>query len=154
MHEEWTMTEMRHGDSTLSGPAYSRSEVSGWVGWVIFAGVMMLLNGAFGAIAGFVALFKDEYYQVGSNGLVINVDYTTWGWVHIILGVAIALAGLALMVGQTWARVVAVIAATLHALAQFAFVAAYPLWALIMIAINVFVIYAVVVHGREARELR
>lgn len=148
------MTDMRHGDNTLGGPAYNRTEVTGWVGWVIFAGVMMLINGAFGAIAGFVALFKDDYYQVGSNGLVLNVNYTTWGWIHIVLGVAIAIAGLALLVGQTWARVVAVIGASLSALTQFAFVAAYPLWALIMIAIDVFVIYAIVVHGREARELR
>src|SRR6185503_1604462 len=60
-------------------------EPSGWVGWIIFAGAMMIMLGFFHAIAGLVALFKDDYFLVKTSGLVVNVDYTTWGWVHLIL---------------------------------------------------------------------
>ena len=129
-----------------------RAERTGWYGWVVFAGTMMLMLGSFHAVAGLVALFKDEYFLVGKSGLVVNVDYTTWGWVHIVFGVLVAAAGVALYVGATWARVVAVGVALLSALLNLAFLSAYPVWSAIMIALDILVIYAVTAHGAEGSE--
>ena len=126
---------------------------SGWTGWIVFAGVMMLMMGAFHVIQGLVALFQDTYYLVGQEGLVVQVDYTTWGWVHTILGAVVILAGVALLAGQMWARIVAIILAFGSALVNIAFLGAYPLWSLTMIAIDVLVIYAVTMHGKEMKPL-
>ncbi len=142
-----------------SAPAQGRRsrvdspEPTGWLAWVMFAATMMILLGSFHAIAGLVALFKDEYFLVGKSGLVVNVDYTAWGWVHIILGVLVVLAGAALFRGATWARVVAVILAVISAIVNLAFTSAYPIWSAIMIAVDILVIYAVTAHGREARDI-
>ena len=67
-------------------------EGSGWTGWIVFAGIMMILVGSFSAIQGLVALFKSDYYLVGSSDLVVNVNFKTWGWVHLVFGIIIALA--------------------------------------------------------------
>jgi len=117
----------------------------------MFAGVMMLMLGSFQAIMGLIALFKDEYYVVGRDGLVVSVDYTAWGWVHLLLGIVVALAGLGVMVGQMWARIVGIVLALLSAIVNIAFLAASPVWSTIIIAIDVLVIYALTVHGREAK---
>ncbi|MCU1445077.1 hypothetical protein [Cryobacterium sp.] len=124
---------------------------TGWQSRIVFAGVMMLMMGTFHAIQGLVALFQDTYYLVAEQGLIIQADYTTWGWVHLILGAVVVLAGIALLAGQLWARIVAVILAFGSALVNIAFLGAYPLWSLLMIAIDVLVIYAVTVHGKEMK---
>lgn len=122
---------------------------SGWYGWVIFAAVMLVLLGSFHVIAGLVALFDDTYFLVGSGGLVVSADYTAWGWVHLILGIVVAAAGLALFAGLLWARIVAIIVAMISAIINLAFLSAYPVWSAIMIAIDVLIIYAVTMHGDE-----
>lgn len=122
-----------------------------WYGWVAFAGTMLVLLGSFHAIAGLVALFNDDYYLVGSGGLVVTADYTAWGWAHLILGIVVAVAGAALFAGMLWARIVAIIVAIISAIVNLAFLSAYPLWSVIMIALDVVIIYAVSVHG-EAPE--
>lgn len=128
------------------------SSVSGWAGWVYFAAFMLLLLGVLHAITGLVALFKDEYFVVGSSGLVVTADYTAWGWAHLIGGVIVALAGLSLMSGAVWARIVAVLVAMLSVIVNFAFMAAYPFWSVLMITISLLVIWAVIVHGDELRD--
>ena len=140
------------GSMAADAPRSVRRERTGWYGWVVFAGTMMLMLGSFHAVAGLVALFKDEYFLVGKSGLVVNVDYTTWGWVHIVFGVLVAAAGVALYVGATWARVVAVGVALLSALLNIAFLSAYPVWSAIMIALDILVIYAVTAHGAEGSD--
>jgi hypothetical protein len=127
----------------------ARNEPTGWVGWIVFAGVMMVMIGTFHGIQGLIAIFKDEYYLVGDNGLTVSVDYTAWGWTHLIGGAIVFAAGLGVLSGQTWARVVGVIVAIASAVLNFAFLAAYPFWSSIVIAMDVFVIYALCVHGRE-----
>jgi hypothetical protein len=123
--------------------------VTGWVGWIAFAGYFMIILGFFGAIQGFAALLRDEsYFAVGKNGL-LTFDYTTWGWIHLIMGIALMLIGGYLMKGSTWARVVAIIVVGLHMIAQFSFVSAYPVWGVVIIAVDVLVLYALLVHGRE-----
>jgi hypothetical protein len=111
--------------------------------------MMMILLGSFQAIAGLVALFDDGYYLVGQNGLVIDVDYTAWGWVHLIVGLVAVAAGFGLATGRMWARVLGIIVASLSAIVNFAFIAAYPFWSLTMITLDVLIIYAIAAHGRE-----
>lgn len=125
------------------------SSGGGWYGLIGFAGAMMIMLGLFHAMSGLVALFKDDYFLVGRNGLVVTADFTTWGWAHLILGSVIALAGFALFAGATWARVVAVIVALFSALVNLAFLSAYPLWGAMMIALSILVIYAVTARGGE-----
>ena len=135
-----------------SAPSYTSSERTGWAGWAVFAGVMLVLVGAFQAIDGLVALFKDEVYVVRPNGLVVNVDYTAWGWVHLILGIVLIAAGAAIFSGRVWGRTLGVIAAIISAVLNFAFIPAYPVWSILIIAVDVFVIYALIAHGGELRE--
>lgn len=123
---------------------------TGWYGWVMFAGIMMLLLGSFHAIAGLVALLEDDYFLVTRSGLVVDMDFTAWGWIHLVLGLVVAIAGGALFSGATWARVVAIVVAIISALVNLTFLAAYPLWSGIMIGIDILVIYAVSMHGDRA----
>lgn len=134
---------------TMAAPA--EAPQTGWVGWVAFAGMMMVLLGMFHAFQGIIALVQEDYYLVGQNGLTIHVDYTAWGWAHIAVGALVAAAGVGLLAGQMWARVVAVVFAFGSALVNAAFLAAYPVWSAMMIAVDILVIWAVTVHGSEIR---
>jgi hypothetical protein len=129
----------------------SDTEVTGWAGWVAFAGIMLIMLGFFQAIEGLVALFNDGFYLVRPNGLVVNVDYTTWGWTHLVLGAVAIAVGLGLMVGNMFARVAGIAIALVSAILNLVFISAYPVWSTILIAIDVIVIYAIVVHGRELK---
>jgi hypothetical protein len=122
-----------------------------WVGWIAFAGTLMVMLGAFHIIQGVVALVDDKYFLVTRSGLVVSADYTTWGWVHLIAGVVVLVAGVFVFAGQVWARTVGVIVALLSALLNLGFLAAYPLWSVIMIALDVMVILALTVHGSDVR---
>jgi hypothetical protein len=101
-----------------------------------------------------VALLRDEVYVVAKSGLVVNVDYTTWGWVHIAWGALGILVGVCLLAGQMWARVVGVILAFLSAIINVGFLPSYPVWSGIMIALDVIVIWAITVHGGELKEFK
>jgi len=125
------------------------TEMSGWVG---FAAVMMVLLGTFHIIQGLVALFQDEYFLVGKAGLTVHVDYTSWGWVQIIAGIIVLAAGFGLFTGRYWARTIAVVLALVSAVVNVGFLAAYPIWSTMMIAVDILVIWALVVHGSELRE--
>jgi hypothetical protein len=142
----------------MNAPGYATRQnvtptgMSGWVGWIVFAGIMMVMLGAFHVIDGLVALFQDEYFLVTRSGLVVTADFTVWGWVHLIGGIVVIIAGVALFTGQVWARFIAVPVALGSALVNIAFLAAYPIWSTIMITIDILVIWAVTVHGGELRE--
>jgi hypothetical protein len=122
-----------------------------WTGWVAFASFMMFLVGSFQVIQGIVAIFDDGYYRVTNSGLVVNIDYTAWGWIHLLLGILLILSGVGVLAGNLAARAVAVLLAGLSAIANLVFIEAYPLWSVIIITVDVLVIYAVTVHGRELR---
>jgi hypothetical protein len=126
-----------------------RQESDAWRGWITFAGAMLILLGAFQVIEGLVALFARGFYAVGPQGLIVSVDYNAWGWLHLIIGVVVIAAGAGILTGQTWARVLGIIFAGLSAIVNLAFLAANPFWAIIIIAVDVVVIYALAVHGRE-----
>src|SRR4051812_4189036 len=144
------MADTRQRGPTEEDTQYETS--SGWAGWVVFGGVMLIMLGSFQIIQGLVALFDDGFYLVRSNGLVVDVNYNTWGWIHLIIGVVGVLAGLGLLVGNMAARIVGIAAAFLSALVNLAFISAYPVWSTILIALDVIVIYAIVVHGRELKD--
>jgi hypothetical protein len=128
------------------------TQMTAWVGWVAFAGVMMALVGTFHVMQGLVALFKDEYFLVGKSELALQADFTAWGWIHIVGGVVIVAAGFALFAGKLWARVVGVIVALLSAIVNIGFLAAYPIWSVTMVAIDILIIWALTVHGHEMTE--
>lgn len=130
------------------------TEPTMWVGWIMFGSMMMMLLGSFHLVAGFVALFQDDYFLVGPNGLMVDVDYTTWGWTHLIGGALILATGIAVLFGQMWARIAGVAIAMLSALVNLAFIEAYPLWSMIMIGFDVAVIWALTVHGGEIKAAR
>jgi hypothetical protein len=125
--------------------------MSGWVGWVYFGVALMAMIGIFDVIAGLIAIFDDNFL-VGSAGKIFVVDATAWGWTTLALGVLILCAAVAVTRGAVWGRAVAVVMATLNAIAQLSIIRAYPIWGLLIIALDVFVIYALIVHGGELRE--
>ena len=118
------------------------------VGWTMFAAIMLMIIGVFHAIAGLSGIVKDNFYAVTPN-YVFEFDATTWGWVHLIGGIIIVLAGFGLLSGAVWARTVGVILAIVSLLASFAWIPIYPVWGIVTIAIDVFVIWALTVHGRD-----
>jgi len=124
---------------------------SGWAGWVVFGGVMLILIGIVHVVQGIVALVNDDYYLVTKNGLVLNLDFTSWGWTHLVLGVLLGLVGVGLIAGNTAARVAGVALAVLSAVVNLVFMAAYPAWSVMVIALDVIVIFSIVVHGRELK---
>ncbi len=145
-----------HGTAAAGAGATPRTRTqprarSMWVGWLYFGGSMMVLLGTFNIIEGLVALFNDQYYVATQQGLLV-FDITAWGWVHLIIGVAAVVVGVGVFTGAMWARVTGVILCGLNAIAQLAFLSAYPLWAVIVIALDVLVIWALIVHGDEARD--
>ncbi len=134
-------------------PAYGRNpDPTAWTGWVVFAAFMMVMVGSFQAIEGLVALFDDGFYRVTESGLVVSLDYTAWGWTHLLLGALLIVSGLGVLAGNIVARTVAVVLAGISALVNLVFIEAYPIWAILIITVDVLVIYALIVHGRELRD--
>lgn len=125
--------------------------ISGWVGWVGFGGFMLGLAGVLHIIAGLVALFTDTVYLIGENNLWA-LDYTQWGWIHIIGGLLALWAASSLLNGNAFGRVVAVFVASLSVIANMLFIPIYPIWSLLIITIGILVIYAVIAHGGELKE--
>jgi hypothetical protein len=122
-------------------------EISGWaIGGVTFAAVIMVLLGIFQAFAGLAAILEDEFFVVGAN-YVYDLDVTAWGWIHLAVGVLVGLSGLYLFAGRLWAGVVAITLAALSAVANFFFIAYYPWWAVLQIALAVWVIWALTRPG-------
>lgn len=122
---------------------------SSWaVGWEAFAGTMLMIVGIFGIINGIVAIAKDEFFVVGQEW-IFNFDVTTWGWIHLIVGIIVLLAGVGIFSGNVLARTVGVIVASLSAIANFMWLPYYPVWAIVVIAIDVSIIWALTAHGRD-----
>jgi hypothetical protein len=118
------------------------------IGMTIFAATMMIMIGIFQAIQGLIALFNDTFYVVGQKW-VFEFDVTAWGWIHLILGIVVAVAGFFLLQGAVWARTIGVILAVISAVFNFAWLPYYPVWSTIVIALDVFVIWALTAHGRD-----
>jgi len=125
-----------------------RSEpVSGWAsGAITFAATLLTLAGTFQALAGLVAILDDEFYVVTRN-YTFDLDVSTWGWIHLLVGIALLATGLALYSRKTWAGVAAIVLAMLSAFVNFFFIPYYPIWALLVIALDIWIIWALTRPG-------
>ena len=134
------------------------SSISGRAGFagasILFATAMLFVIGVFDLIQGFVALFKNDVYVVGSSGLVLTTDYTTWGWVLIAWGAVLILASLSLFGLGGFGRWFAIAAVGINMIGQFAFFPAYPLWSVITIGVSAVVLWALTFGWRDVRNAR
>jgi hypothetical protein len=124
---------------------------SAWAGWESFAGIIMFLLGAWHLLLGLLAVLDDPYFNAPQRGLLVDADYTVWGWVHIVTGVIIAAAGVGVFSGRVWARAVGTVVAVASALICFGFLNAQPVMASIIIALDVVVILALTIHGADVK---
>jgi hypothetical protein len=133
--------------STQTQPRHDEPEVSGWaVGGIAFAGTMMVLIGVFQALAGLVAIFNDDFYVVARN-YTFDLDVTAWGWIHLLVGLAVLATGFGLFGRRPWAGVATIMLCMLSALVNFFFIPYYPIWSLVIIGLNVWVIWSVTRAG-------
>lgn len=126
----------------------TRHEVTGWSGWVIFGGVVMIVIGAMNAIYGLIAVFNDEW-AIWSNRTVVYLDLSQWGWVHLIVGGLVALAGIGVMSGNGVSRVAGSVIVALSMLVSFVALPIYPVWSLVVLTLEALVLYALIAHGGE-----
>jgi hypothetical protein len=145
---------MSGGGATARGRSMEESEVTGWVGWIVFAGTMMMLLGVFHMFQAVIALFRNTVIAFPTSGLTVQVTYTQWGWVHLVAGALVFAAGLGLFTGRMWARSLAVILVSVSALINFAWANIYPFWSLTLLALDFLVIYAIIAHGSEMKAAR
>jgi hypothetical protein len=121
--------------------------VSGWaIGGMTFAASMLVLVGCFQALTGLVAILDDGFFVVTRN-YTYDLDTTAWGWIHLIVGIAVAATGFALFAGRTWAAVIALFLAMLSAITSFFFIPYYPWWSLLVIALDAWVIWSLTRPG-------
>ncbi|MFR9729483.1 hypothetical protein ACL03H_09660 [Saccharopolyspora sp. MS10] len=123
---------------------------TGWVGWVYFAAVVLVISGMVQAVNGLVLLARTGTTYVVPGGTV-QLDLGTLGFGLLVAGVVLAAVGIGLFGGRIWARVLAVVLAVLSLLANIALFAAYPVWSAVVIVLDVLVVYALIAHGREVR---
>jgi hypothetical protein len=120
-------------------------------GFVVFAGAMLLVTGLVNIFQGFVALFSDERLVMTRDKLVV-VDVTGWGWTLLISGLLLIAVGAGLLATQTWARITAIVLVCLHAVTQIFWLGAYPVWSLLMIALDTIVLFALTARWADVRE--
>jgi hypothetical protein len=118
-------------------------------GLTYFAGVMMLLVGVLDALQGLAAVIHKEYFAVGAN-FVFAFDVRAWGWIHLVLGVVVAVAGGFVFTGALWARIVGVVVAALVGVSNFMWLPYQPIWSVVLIGLSVLVIWALVVHSTDS----
>ena len=131
------------------------SSKSSWGGWIVFAAFVLMIIGAMDVLQGLVAIFKDDYVVATRQGLAI-VDVTAWGWSTLLWGVLIFFAGLGLFRGAGWARWLAIVGVSINAIQQIAFMAnypqAYPLWNILIVALNILVLFALTARWQGYKE--
>jgi cytochrome c oxidase subunit IV len=122
-------------------------QVSGWaVGGIVFAATMMVMIGVFQALAGLVAIFNDDFYVVAQN-YTFDLDVSAWGWIHLLVGIAVLATGFGLFGRRTWAGVTAIMLCMLSALVNFFFIPYYPIWSLLVIGLDIWVIWSLTRPG-------
>jgi hypothetical protein len=123
---------------------------SAWTGWVGFAAIMLALIGSITFFEGLVAIFRDEYYVVTGKQVLI-FDLTTWGWVMLVWGILLFIAGLGLAAKSGWARWFTIIVVSLNVIAQLGFLGntQYPLWSLVVIGLEIVVFFALTARWGE-----
>ncbi|RAJ42778.1 hypothetical protein K353_02455 [Kitasatospora sp. SolWspMP-SS2h] len=132
---------------TAGGPPGHRNR--GWVsGMVLFAGVVMLVNGILEVFRGIMAIAEDDVF-VSTPRYVFRFDLTSWGWIHLVIGALVALAGFFVIQGAAWARIIGIFLAALSLIGSFLALPYYPLWSLVIIALDVFVIWALCAYRED-----
>lgn len=126
----------------------TKPTTTGWVGWIVFAAFLLMLNGTLQFISGLVGMITPEYFVVTDSGLLL-LDHTGWGWVNALMGLLVIATGLALMTGRMWARIVAVFLVSAAAITHLSFLNAYPLWGITLLLVDGLILYAVIRHGDE-----
>jgi|SRR4051812_43303660 hypothetical protein len=124
-------------------------EPTGWIAWILFGGLMLLLLGGAHLTIGSLALVRPEVLEGSRSDLLLNISLTTLGWIHLVLGVVLMLVGAGLMLGQVWARMLAIVLAVVAFVINFAYVSVYPIWSVVAICLCAIVLYATVAHGAE-----
>jgi hypothetical protein len=119
----------------------SRTSSGGTTGWAVFAGMILVIVGSINIIFGLAAIFQDDVLTATGSGRAIVWDLTAWGWILFLFGAFQLLAGFALFGGAGWARWTAIVLAGLNAIANVGFITVYPLWTLLIVALDVIVIY-------------
>jgi hypothetical protein len=109
--------------------------------WYPFAGTTFIIVGAVNVLQGLIACFKDDYFPLTKGGLLFG-DMSAWGIFWLIVGIVDVLVGFGILSARTWARLVAIVLLMLNVIVQFAFMAAFPIWSIAMVALNVTVIFA------------
>ena len=127
-------------------------KTSPWaIGFAVFAAIMMITLGFFQAIEGFVAIVRKSYYVVAPH-YVFEFSVTAWGWIHLIVGIVVGVAGIFVLTGHLWARIIGIIVAVVSAITNFMFIPYYPFWSILIIILNVLVIWALCEYNREAAD--
>ena len=122
---------------------------SGWaIGFTMYAAILLMINGSFQIIAGLTGIFENEFY-VATPNYFLKLDASAWGWIHLIWGVLVLIGGFGVLQGSLWGRTLGVIGAAGSMLAAFAFIPLYPIWSIVVIAVDVTVIWALTAHGRD-----
>jgi hypothetical protein len=135
-----------------NGTVQPHHEPSSWaIGFTGFAAFMLIIVGFFHIIAGIAGIWENTFYAVTDN-YVFQFDVTTWGWIHLIAGIVVMLAGFGIFTGAVWARTIAVIIALLSVIANFMFLPYFPVMSILIIAVDVAVIWALTAHGRDITE--
>lgn len=124
-----------------------------WAGWVAFAALLMVVMGFLDFLQGLIAVIRDDYYVMTAEQIIV-FDLTTWGWIMMIWGIVVAIAGYGLVTGAGWARWFTIFAASANLIIQLSFVGAsqYPLWALVVLTLNILVLYALIVRWHDVKE--
>jgi hypothetical protein len=142
----------------MASPAMASRETAGadsWTGWIVFAGFVLIIVGGIDMLQGLVAIVKDDYVVATPKGIAI-VDVTAWGWATLIWGLLLVFAGMGLLGGAGWARWLAIIGVSINAIEQIGFMAnypqAYPLWNILIIALNILVLFALTAHWRGFKD--
>ncbi|MFB6875791.1 hypothetical protein [Streptomyces sp. NPDC056323] len=132
-----------------AGPASSHHPLR--IGWTAFAAVLMIFGGAMAIFEGIAAIARNNVF-IATRDYVFRFNLTGWGWIHLALGIVIVIAGCALFTGAAWARVTGIVLAGLSALANFLWLPHYPLWSIVLIALDVFIIWALCADSYEEKE--
>ena len=124
-----------------------------WTGWIVFAAMLMVIIGMLDFFQGLIAIIRDDYYVLTQEQIIV-FDLTAWGWIMLIWGVVLMFAGSALFAGRSWARWFTIIVGSLNVIIQLGFVGSsqYTLWALTVLALNVLVLYALIVRWENVEE--
>ena len=131
----------------MSDSSYRPPEPSGWaLSGVVFAASLLTLIGCFQVIAGLAAVFDDDFFVITRN-YTFDLDTTAWGWIHLLLGILLVATGVGLFSRRPWAGVTALGLAMFSAVANFLFIPYYPFWAILLIALDVWVIWALTRPG-------